>query len=159
MFVVIKNQATSINMSVDKTEEVYGNRGDIETSWAIKAMEHANVHFNLISSVDAARLKLTKIDDELYAHFKHNFPDLNIKLFKEDDIKNPAQKEKWRKFCESFKDDVEDYNMGTLLRLNSEDDYTPENTTLSIRTQWLAIEIARNREGLNTALSLKKVAS
>jgi len=132
-----------------------GNREDVEMNWAIKAMEHANVHFNLISSVDASRLRLTKADDKIYEKFRAEFPDLSIKKVTDDDLKTPAEKEKWRNFCESFKDEVEDYNLGSLLRLDCEGDYTPENTTLSVRTQWLAIEIARNREGFNTPLSNK----
>jgi len=134
----------------------YENRADIEMNWAIKAMEHANVHYNIITSVDASRLKLTKLDDKIYETFRKSFPDLSIAKITDDDIKTPAEKEKWRNFCESFKEEVEDYNQGTLLRLDCEGDYTPENTTLSVRTQFLAIEIARNREGFNTPLSSKK---
>ncbi|CAG5127636.1 unnamed protein product, partial [Candidula unifasciata] len=63
---------------------------------------------------------------------------------------------KWRNFCESFKEEIEDYNMGTLLRLDCEGDYTPENTTFSVRTQFLAIEIARNKEGYNSCVLRKK---
>ena len=36
----------------------------------------------------------------------------------------------WREYCESFKGMVEDYNFGTLLRLDSTSDYNPENTIL-----------------------------
>ena len=39
---------------------------------------------------------------------------------------------KWRPFCESYRDQVEEYNMGTLLRISSESDYCEENTTLGL---------------------------
>jgi hypothetical protein len=37
-------------------------------------------------------------------------------------------KQSWREFIEQFKDKVEDYNYGTLLRVDSKDGYTQENT-------------------------------
>uniref|UniRef100_A0A0B6ZJV3 Polysaccharide biosynthesis domain-containing protein n=1 Tax=Arion vulgaris TaxID=1028688 RepID=A0A0B6ZJV3_9EUPU len=146
-------------MSSDELSGKYddlGNSSGIEMSWAMKAMDHATVHYNLISSVDASRLRLTQTDDKIYQQFRAQFPDLNTALLIEDDLKTPEAKEKWRNFCESFKEEIADYNMGTLLRLNCEGDYTPENTTLSIRTQFLAIEIARNKEGLNSCLLRNK---
>ncbi|BFZ01775.1 hypothetical protein BsWGS_04814 [Bradybaena similaris] len=133
-----------------------GNTADVELSWAMKAMDHATVHYNLISSVDASNLRLTQIDDQIYQRFREEFPDLNIRDLREDDLKMPEAKQKWRTFCESFKGEIEDYNLGTLLRLNCAGDYTPENTTLSVRTQFLAIEIARNKEGHNCCVLKKK---
>lgn len=55
----------------------------------------------------------------------------------------------WREFCEQYKTRVENYNFATLLRLRCDKDYTPQNTTIAPRIQFYAIEIARNREGLN----------
>ncbi|RUS87782.1 hypothetical protein EGW08_004447 [Elysia chlorotica] len=136
----------------------YTNSADIELQWAMKAMDHATVHYNLISSVDASRLRLTQMDDIIYKHFRETFPDFDVRSIKEDDLKTPESKEKWRNFCESFKGHIEDYNLGTLLRLRCEDDYTPETTTFSVRTQFLAIEIARNKEGHNSILLEKKKA-
>ena len=43
---------------------------------------------------------------------------------------NDAQKEKWRFFCEKFKDTVSDFNFGTLLRLDSSQDYSEKNSTI-----------------------------
>lgn len=61
----------------------------------------------------------------------------------------------WRPFCENYKEKVEDYNMGTLLRVDATGDYNEENTTLVPRIQFFAIEIARNREGHNTIIKEK----
>ncbi|NXS23012.1 PBDC1 protein, partial [Mystacornis crossleyi] len=57
--------------------------------------------------------------------------------------------QKWRPFCLRFEGVVEDFNYGTLLRLDSRREYTEENTIFATRIQFFAIEIARNREGWN----------
>lgn len=61
-------------------------------------------------------------------------------------------KVKWRMFCERFKDIIEDYNFGTLLRTDCAGEYSENNSMLVPRIQFLAIELARNREGLNDGL-------
>ena len=47
----------------------------------------------IITSVDASRLKLTKLDDKIYETFRKSFPDLSIAKITDDDIKTPAEKE------------------------------------------------------------------
>ena len=42
--------------------------------------------------------------------------------------------------------------MGTLLRVDSHAPYSAENSLLVPRAQFLAIELARNREGCNESL-------
>lgn len=61
----------------------------------------------------------------------------------------------WRDFCEKYKTRIDNYNFATLLRLRCDGDYTPENTTIAPRIQFYAIEIARNREGLNDEIRRK----
>merc|ERR1712088_1098634 len=60
---------------------------------------------------------------------------------------------------ESFRETVPDYNFGTLLRLNPNDDYSEKNTCFALRVQFLAIEIARNKEGSNKAIYEKAAAA
>ncbi|XP_024286870.1 protein PBDC1 isoform X2 [Oncorhynchus tshawytscha] len=105
---------------------------------------------DLISSVDPSNLKLTTVDDRIYTSFKESFSDLNIKNLDPDMLKTAEAKEKWRPFCNQFDGVVEDFNYGTLLRLDCVKDYTEENTIFATRIQFFAIEIARNREGFNT---------
>jgi len=64
-------------------------------------------------------------------------------------MKSPAAKELWRPFIEGYEKKVQDFNFGTLLRIKADGEYDPENTTFATRLQFFAIEIARNREGLN----------
>ena len=54
-----------------------------------------------------------------------------------------------------MKEVVEDFNFATLLRLDCTGDYSEANTILVTRAQFVAIEIARNREGLNDGLNEK----
>lgn len=120
----------------------------IEELWAFKAFEHAEIYFNLISSVDPKALRLTKIDNEIYKHFREAFPDLSIGVMTHDMLKSDEAKEKWRTFCEIYKDQVADYNYGTLIRLDSEKEYSEANSIIVPRVQFFAIELARNRYNL-----------
>lgn len=63
--------------------------------------------------------------------------------------------QKWRPFCEKFKDVVEDYSFGTLLRLDHTGEYSELNSILVTRIQFYAIELSRNREGLNDCIRSK----
>ena len=50
-----------------------------------------------------------------------------------------------------MKKTLQDFNFGTLLRINSEPDYRDKNTMFAVRVQFLTIEITRNKEQLNAA--------
>nr|XP_031302147.1 protein PBDC1 isoform X3 [Camelus dromedarius] len=121
-------------------------------AWAMRAMQHAEVYYRLISSVDPQLLKLTKVDDQIYSEFRENFEKLRIDVLDPEELKSESAKEKWRPFCLKFDGIVEDFNYGTLLRLNCSQGYTEENTIFAPRIQFFAIEIARNREGYNKAV-------
>ncbi|XP_053856683.1 protein PBDC1 [Vidua macroura] len=129
--------------------EAFGNDPRVELAWAQRALQHARVYFNLISSVDPKFLRLTPLDERIYAEFRGTFRELRLERLDPEELKSEAAKEKWRPFCLSFKGAVEDFNFGTLLRLDARGAYTEENTILATRIQFLAIEIARNREGCN----------
>jgi len=128
--------------------EEYENDTNVETAWVVQACQFADVHFNLISSVDPKLLRLTREDDKIYDAFQRAFPGASVERIVEEDLKSPKAKEAWRQFCDAHKD-IPDYNFGTLLRLDSKKDYCEENTTLVPRMQFLAIESARNRQGCN----------
>ncbi|XP_019745716.1 protein PBDC1 [Hippocampus comes] len=136
--------------------EAYGNDERLEVMWAMKAYNHAEVYFNLISSVDPKFLKLTKMDDDIYSTFRETFEDLDIKVLHPDQLKSAEAKERWRPFCNRYEGLVEDFNYGTLLRLDCQKDYTEENTIFATRIQFFAVEIARNREGLNDTVFTSK---
>ncbi|XP_068891473.1 protein PBDC1 [Aphelocoma coerulescens] len=129
--------------------ESFGNDPRVELAWAMKAHQHAQVYFNLISSVDPKFLSLTKVDDRIYEEFRKTFRDLRVDVLDPEELKSEPAKAKWRPFCLRFEGVVEDFNYGTLLRLDSRREYTEENTIFATRIQFFAIEIARNREGWN----------
>lgn len=142
------SSSTSSHYSLPTASSVI-NDPSIEKLWMLKAADQMMVHFNLISSVPPRRLKLSKKDDLIYHQFREDFPDFKVNLISIDDLKSNEAKAKWRSFCEKFKESVEDYNFATLLRLDCNQDYNEKNTLVTPRIQFLAIEIARNREGHN----------
>lgn len=71
-----------------------------------------------------------------------------MRKLNEDQMKSPSGKELWRSFIYKF-DKLDDYNFLTLIRQDVDTDAAQENSILVVRIQFLAIEIARNREGLN----------
>ncbi|KAF7995776.1 hypothetical protein HCN44_006883 [Aphidius gifuensis] len=140
---------------LSRPAEEFENDSTVEALWAMKAFEHAEVYFNILCSVDPKILKLTACDDEIYKKFRETFPTLKVDNINEDAMKSADGKNRWRPFCESFKDTVEDYSMGTLLRTDCSDDYNEQNSILSTRIQFYAIELARNREGHNDIIRTK----
>lgn len=134
---------------LSRPAEEFGNDETLEHLWAAKAIEYSDIHFNVLCSVDMRWLQLTPHDDLIYTTFRQDFPDLNVSNVKEHEIKSNVNKVKWRMFCEKFKNIVEDYSFGTLLRVDCKGDYSERNTMLVPRVQFYAIEIARNRENLN----------
>ncbi|KAJ8347056.1 hypothetical protein SKAU_G00284570 [Synaphobranchus kaupii] len=144
--------ATAAAHALSLPADAYGNDPQLEVMWAMKAYQHAEIYFNLISSVDPKFLKLTKVDDKIYSEFREAFADLNIETLDPDLLKSVEAKEKWRPFCNQFEGLVEDFNYGTLLRLDCQKDYTEENTIFATRIQFFAVEIARNREGYNSVV-------
>ncbi|XP_006902940.1 PREDICTED: protein PBDC1-like [Elephantulus edwardii] len=148
----VSGKLMSVVHALSLPAESYGNDPGIEMAWAMRAMQHAEIYYKLISSVDPQFLKLTKVDDQIYSEFRENFEKLRIDVLDPEELKSELAKEKWRPFCLKFDGIVEDFNYGTLLRLDCSLGYTEENTIFAPRIQFLAIEIARNREGYNKAI-------
>ncbi|XP_039260013.1 protein PBDC1-like [Styela clava] len=142
-------EALSAVNALSQPADKYINDSSIELAWAIKAHEHAEVFFNLITSVDPSHLRLCRQDDDIYKKFRDHFPDFIIDKIAEEEMKSPAAKEKWRNFCTEFKGVIQDFNFGTMLRLDCNGIYDSVNSIFVTRIQFLAIEIARNREGFN----------
>ncbi|WAQ84286.1 hypothetical protein PtA15_4A739 [Puccinia triticina] len=131
------------------------NLPEIEKQFAVRCIEQAETYWNLLGAKKPSNMKLTKYDDEIFKAFQEAFPDMasnkDGKLQKIDEavLKSPEGKEAWRKYIKLFESTVTDYNFGTLIRTNSLEDYTEKNTMFITRIQFYAIEICRNRLGLN----------
>lgn len=167
-----ENKELSAGEVLTRPAEEFVNDPDIEIAWMSSAVRQMEAYYKLITSVKSLdEIKLTPNDDLLYETFQARFSDLNIESLTEESIKSSEgkclcfwtvffipfyqpflAKEKWRTFCMDMKDNVEDFNYATMLRLNCKQDYNEANTILVPRVQFIAIEIARNRRGLNTGL-------
>ncbi|XP_076650538.1 protein PBDC1 [Halictus rubicundus] len=152
---VTADQLIAGSSVLSRPAEEFGNDPSVEAMWAMKAMEHAEVYFNILCSVDPKLLKLTPHDDQIYKTFRDTFPNLKVDKIDEEELKSEEGKARWRPFCEQFKGLVEDYSFGTLLRADCESDYLETNTILTTRIQFYAIELARNREGYNDGIRKK----
>ncbi|WVQ75955.1 hypothetical protein IAR50_005591 [Cryptococcus sp. DSM 104548] len=133
--------------------ETAGNAGEIEMQFAVKTVEHLEAYEKILQTIPPKLIKFTPIDDEIYLNLLEEFPELkfeeNLRNLNEDEMKSRQGKERWRKFIMPYEKRVTDYNFGTLVRARSEELYTETNSILVTRVQFFAIEIARNRAGLN----------
>ncbi|KAL8872820.1 MAG: hypothetical protein Q9174_001614 [Haloplaca sp. 1 TL-2023] len=126
------------------------NFEDMEKQFAVKAVQHMSTYWAILEKMKGSQLRLTKIDDEIYDHFRREFPDFDPKeTIDEDKMKSKEGKEQWRNFMMTYEKKVDDYNFGTMLRSNPKFEYGEKETIFAMRMQFYAIEIARNRQGLN----------
>lgn len=69
------------------------------------------------------------MDDEIYEHFKKEFPDWDPSAtINEDEMKSPKGKERWRNFINEYEKKVDDFNFGTMLRNNPKAEYDEKDT-------------------------------
>ncbi|RHZ60108.1 polysaccharide biosynthesis domain-containing protein [Aspergillus thermomutatus] len=137
-------------MSKPFDPETAENLEDMEKQFAVKAVEHLMTYWAILEKVRGSQLRLTKMDDDIYEHFKKEFPDFDPAApIDEDNMKSKEGKEKWRKFINEYEKKISDYNFGTMLRTSPGVEYEQDTTIFAMRMQFYAIEIARNRAGLN----------
>jgi len=126
------------------------NFEDMEKQFAVKAVHHMTVYWGILEKMPGSKLRLTRIDDEILEHFKKEFPEFDpSQEIDEDKMKSKQGKEKWRNFVSQYEKTVDDYNFGTMLRKSPKTEYGEKETIFAVRMQFYAIEIARNRAGLN----------
>ena len=126
------------------------NFEDIEKQFAVKVVQHVETYWSILEKVPGSKLRLTKFDDEIYEHFKKEFPDFDASAtINEDEMKSKEGKERWRNFINTYEKKIDDFNFGTMLRANPKTEYDQEGTIFAVRMQFYAVEIARNRQGLN----------
>ncbi|KAL9058097.1 MAG: hypothetical protein Q9162_001959 [Coniocarpon cinnabarinum] len=126
------------------------NFEDIEKQFAVKVVQHMETYWSLLEMRKGSDLKLTKIDDEIHDNFRQEFPDFDpAATLNEDDMKSKQGKEKWRMFINQYEKKIDDFNFGAMVRASPKDEYNEKSTIFAVRMQFYAIEIARNRAGLN----------
>ncbi|PRT56800.1 Protein PBDC1 [Wickerhamiella sorbophila] len=147
-------------MSKTFNAEEAENLEDIEKQFAVKAVEQAQTYWGLLEKVPGSKLKLTSDDDVIYDHLLREFPEFHeggiwSKVIDEDMMKTKSGKERWRNFCNVYEKIIDDYNFGTLLRLDPAGEYNEKNTMFALRIQFYAIEILRNKRGMNNWVAAK----
>ena len=119
-------------------------------------------YWAILEKMKGSKLRLTKMDDEIFEHLKEQFPEFDPKeTIDEDKMKSKEGKERWRKFMMTYEKTVEDYNFGTMLRSNPKFEYGEKETIFGLlalgpfegqstdksitamRMQFYAVEIAR----------------
>ncbi|KAF2965125.1 hypothetical protein GQX73_g8455 [Xylaria multiplex] len=126
------------------------NLEDIEKQFAVKAVQHLETYWAILQKVKGSALRLTRMDDDILEHLKTDFPDFDPAVtINEDEMKSKAGKERWRKFMMAYEKKIDDYNFGTMLRTSPKVEYDQDTTIFVPRMQFYAVEIARNRAGLN----------
>ena len=125
----------------------------MEKQFAVKAVQHMMTYWSILEKMPGSKLRLTRMDDEILEHFRAEFPEFDAAAtLDENEMKSPAGKERWRKFMmvyEKGEKKVEDFNFGTMLRKNAKMEYGEKETIFAVRMQFYAVEIARNKAGLN----------
>jgi len=130
--------------------ETADNFEDMEKQFAVKAVQHMATYWAILEKMRGSSLRLTRMDDEILASFKETFPEFDpAATIDENTMKSKAGKEKWRNWMNQYEKTIDDYNFGTMLRNNPKAEYTEKETIFAMRMQFYAIEIARNRAGLN----------
>lgn len=145
---------------LDRMEDLeVENSGEIELHGILYAIRRMGEHWEqLTSAANADAMVLTgsrEEDTQLYSTFRSRFPAMQLGLITEDTLKDTRLHETWRDFLTSQAEQLSEHNMISLLRKNASLGYNDENTMLVPRAQFLCIEIARNREGVNDSCQLR----
>jgi Polysaccharide biosynthesis len=110
-------------------------------------------YWSILEKMPGSKLRLTRMDDEILQHLRQAFPDFDpAETLDEDKMKSKEGKQRWRDFMNVYEKgdkEIEDFNFGTMLRRNAKWEYGEKETMFALRMQFYAIEIARNRAGLN----------
>ena len=91
-------------------------------------------YWAILEKMRGSKLRLTKMDDDIYDHFKREFPEFDPKeTINEDQMKSKEGKERWRNFMMTYEKSVDDYNFGTMLRSNPKFEYGEKETIFGLQ--------------------------
>ena len=113
-----------------EADKVCHNMPGVEAAWAVVAGQFSEDNEKFLARVprnaNPAKIRLTSMDDNIYHKFRLLFPadKFDVSKLNEDELKSMESKNKWRPYCMHFEKTVEDYNTGTLLRLDSSKPYS-----------------------------------
>jgi hypothetical protein len=76
-----------------------------------------------------SKLRLTKMDDEIYESFMKEFPNFDASQpINEDEMKSKEAKAKWRSWMNQYDGKIHDFNFGTMLRSSPKVEYDQDST-------------------------------
>lgn len=91
-------------------------------------------YWSILEKMPGSKLRLTKMDDEIYEHLKTDFPDFDpAETIDEDKMKSKEGKARWREFMMKYEKKIEEYNFGTMLRTSPKVEYTEKETIFGAR--------------------------
>lgn len=95
----------------------------------MQVVQQMSTYWSILEKMPGSKLRLTKMDDEIYENFKKEFPDFDPKAtINEDEMKSKEGKEKWRNFVNQYDKKIDDFNYGTMLRANPAWEYGEKET-------------------------------
>ncbi|PHH65366.1 hypothetical protein CDD81_2470 [Ophiocordyceps australis] len=142
--------ASSVSAPANFDAENAPNMEEMEMQFAVKVVEHMQTYWSLLQGIRGSQLRLTKLDDDIYTHLQTAFPEFDpAATLDENAMKSPAGKTRWRDFMMQYEKKIDDYNFGTMVRNSPRVEYNEDTTIFVPKIQFYAIEIARNRNGLN----------
>ncbi|MCP9261088.1 40S ribosomal protein S12 [Dirofilaria immitis] len=124
-----KSDESLVTAEVSSGTTEYNNDPLFEIAWAIKAVERANIHMSLLLTCNTKELMMHKKFNVIYDKFRQIFPKMNVEKVTEIELKG-ENKQQWFTFCEHFKEEIEDYNLATIMRIRVDGVYSEANTII-----------------------------
>ena len=121
-------------MFKQKQDKRVANDPHLEEQWAENAVKYSEKLEELILAAEPAQLpsfRFTPNDDKLYNRFLREFSGLRVDVLDVNELKSQREKLRWYNFLQQNKHlSPEDYNMGTLIRIDSQQKFGPQNSTI-----------------------------
>lgn len=96
-------------------------------------------YWSILEKIKGSSLRLTKMDDDIYNHLKEAFPKFDpAATIDENDMKGTTGKKLWRDFMMKYEKKIDDYNFGTMVRINPNVEYEEKTTIfgMTVYTIW-----------------------
>lgn len=101
----------------------------MEKQFAVKVVQHMQTYWSILEKVKGSSLRLTKMDEDIYAHLKEAFPEFDpAAKIDEDEMKSKTGKQRWRDFMMQYEKKIDDYNFGTMVRNSHKAEYDEDTT-------------------------------
>lgn len=94
-----------------------------------QVVQHMETYWSILEKMPGSKLRLTKMDDEIYESLLKVFPDFDVRAKLDEDVmKSKSGKEQWRSFIMQYEKTVEDYNFGAMVRADASTEYEQDGT-------------------------------